>query len=154
MTDTPKPPRPRFLLAYDGSEPARRALEHLIAQAANLKAFEVYLLNVQEPVHMSEVDPIPVISGKSAAEVAATHRERGAKLLAAAQAKLEAAGIPVVAHADAGPPAPTIAKHAAEAHADLIVMGTRGMGALAALTLGSVAQKVLHLAPQPVVLVK
>ncbi len=37
---------------------------------------------------------------------------------------------------------------------DVIVMGTRGMGALANLALGSTATKVVHLAEVPVTLVK
>lgn len=39
-------------------------------------------------------------------------------------------------------------------HCDAIVMGTRGMGLVAGLVLGSVAQKVVHLAPMPVTVVK
>lgn len=37
---------------------------------------------------------------------------------------------------------------------DVIVMGTRGMGALGNLALGSTATKVVHLADVPVTLVK
>ena len=43
---------------------------------------------------------------------------------------------------------------AAERGVDCIVMGTRGMNALGGLLLGSVAQRVVHLASVPVMLVK
>ncbi|MCJ9712965.1 universal stress protein, partial [Bordetella hinzii] len=41
-----------------------------------------------------------------------------------------------------------------EKQCDRIVMGTRGLGAVGGLVLGSVAQKVIHLSPVPVTLVK
>ena len=47
----------------------------------------------------------------------------------------------------------TIAEEAKEAGADLIVVGTRGHTALAGLLLGSVTQRLLHIAPCPVLAV-
>ncbi len=52
-----------------------------------------------------------------------------------------------------GGPAPAIAKLADEAGADLIVAGSRGHSALAGVLLGSVAQRLLHLAHSPVMVV-
>ncbi len=46
-----------------------------------------------------------------------------------------------------------IVEAARECEADLIVVGTRGRGALAGLLVGSVTQRLLHLAPCPVVAV-
>ena len=50
--------------------------------------------------------------------------------------------------------ATTIARRADSLQCEGIVMGTRGMGAIANLLLGSVAAKVVHLANVPVTLVK
>jgi nucleotide-binding universal stress UspA family protein len=52
-----------------------------------------------------------------------------------------------------GGPAPAVAETAAREHADVIVAGTRGHTALAGVIVGSVAQRLLHLAPCPVLVV-
>ena len=57
-------------------------------------------------------------------------------------------------HLVIGDPATAIVKLARRLNCDLIVMGTRGMGKVAGLVLGSVATKVVHLADAPVTLVK
>ena len=52
-----------------------------------------------------------------------------------------------------GPIAETIVEHARTAGTDIIFMGTRGRSALASITMGSVATRVVHLAHIPVVLI-
>lgn len=49
-----------------------------------------------------------------------------------------------------GTPSQTIIARASETKADLIVMGTRGLGSLKQLILGSVAARTLRMAPCPV----
>ena len=53
-----------------------------------------------------------------------------------------------------GDPAAQIIAAARDHQADLIIIGSRGHGRLAGLLLGSVAQKVVSLAPCPVVVVR
>ena len=62
--------------------------------------------------------------------------------------------VPCERHLVIGDPARAIVKLVRKLNCDLIVMGTRGMGAVAGLVLGSVANKVVHLARTPVTLVK
>jgi len=52
-----------------------------------------------------------------------------------------------------GSPANAIVKYAEEQQADLIVIGSHGRGAVSRLLLGSVAERVLHLAGRPVFVV-
>ena len=52
-----------------------------------------------------------------------------------------------------GGPAPVVADTADREDADVIVSGTRGHTALASVIVGSVAQRLLHLAPCPVLVV-
>ena len=53
-----------------------------------------------------------------------------------------------------GPAAATILDTARERHADLIVMGTKGRTGLAHLLMGSVAERIVRLAPCPVLTVR
>lgn len=50
-------------------------------------------------------------------------------------------------------PADLIAQAAKDAHADVIVVGTRGHGRIAGMLLGSVSQRLLHVSPCPVLAV-
>jgi nucleotide-binding universal stress UspA family protein len=80
-------------------------------------------------------------------------REHGSAQLARASAALAAACIEFQPHVEIGEPAPVIATFAGTYHCEMIIMGSRGLGAVAGLCLGSVAPKVVHLSPVPVLLV-
>jgi nucleotide-binding universal stress UspA family protein len=60
----------------------------------------------------------------------------------------------VTALAESGLPEDEIPRVATERAADMVVMATRGLGAVGALLLGSVTQRVVHNATVPVLLVK
>ena len=75
-------------------------------------------------------------------------------MLVEARKVLDDAGRPYRTHVLLGEPATDIVRVARSEGVDLIVMGTRGMGALGNLVLGSTATKVVHLADTPVTLVK
>jgi nucleotide-binding universal stress UspA family protein len=53
-----------------------------------------------------------------------------------------------------GPVAETIVRQASLNRCDLIMMGTRGMSAVAKLLLGSCASRVVNISPIPVLLVR
>ena len=66
---------------------------------------------------------------------------------------LDAAGIAYAVQRLVGPIAETIVERAKQSGSDMIYMGTRGMSALANMTMGSVTTRVLHLTHLPVVLI-
>lgn len=139
----------KALVPIDGSAAAMRALAYALSELAPGEDDEVHLLNVQAP----RVHPWP---GKLVSPdlVEAEQCHDGERLLAPAQALVEAAGVRCGLHVRIGAAAEQIAECASALGCDAIVMGTRGMGAVGGLVLGSVAQKAVHLAPVPVTLVK
>lgn len=139
----------RFLVPVDGSETSLRAIDHLIKTLAWYKEGpEVHLINVQPALH----GDVSMFVDKE--QIRRFHHEEGLKALAAAREKLDAGGVNYVFHIGVGDPAHVIAHYAREKEMDEIFMGTRGLGSVGSLLLGSVATKVLHLTEIPVLLVK
>ena len=77
-----------------------------------------------------------------------------AEQLKQAAARCSSAGVPATTEAVNGVPARTIAQTAKARATDLIVMGTHGRGAFAHFMLGSVAERVVRIAPCPVLTVR
>ena len=142
----------RILVAFDGSEPALRAVRHVAELAKLLKSVDALLLYVERSIPMRD----RLFNGRPSEvqRLEAPLREAGQELLAPAKDILTRAGIHATVHVEFGDPCQVIAEHAKLHHCDMVVMGTHGRGALGSLVLGSVATKVLHLAHVPVTLVR
>jgi len=141
----------KFLVAVDGSAPSNRAVDHLIKQVGLLKEVaEIHLLNIQHQIPYG--GRVSSVVGHDT--IAQFHREEGMAALKTAMQKLDAAKIKYHHHIGVGGEAEVICQYAAEKGCDYIIMGTRGLGSVSNLVLGSVATKVIHLAPMPVLLVK
>jgi len=139
----------RVLLPVDGSEAAAKAVEYVCALRDARIPVEVRLLNVQ----------IPVVSGNvrrfvSQETIDAYCRAEGENALGAAKKALQAAGLAFDEHILIGHAGQAIANQAAQWGCTRIVMGTRGLGALANVVVGSTALQVMHLSQIPVTLVK
>ena len=143
---------PKVLIPHDGSKPSMRAVKQVASLAAIMEPIEAVLLNVQHPLPLLE----RIFDGRQSdvSKLEAPMRRAGEKLLATASAVLKRAGVGCSAHVEIGEPAQVIAGYAVTYHCDLIIMGTRGMGTMKSLLLGSVATKVLHAATVPVMMVK
>ena len=139
----------KMLVAVDGSEHSARTISHVIKETNRYKdGVEVHLLNVQRPL------PARAASHIGHDKVQEYHREQGLQALAEARKTLDAAKVKYQYHIGVGDEAEVIARYAKEKGCDQIVMGTRGAGLVSNLVLGSVANKVIHLSPVPVLLVK
>ncbi|MEW6512711.1 MAG: universal stress protein [Pseudomonadota bacterium] len=139
----------KILLPVDGSAHSDRATRHVIALLQGCSGHSVLLLNVQEPIDAPEVR-----SHMRASEIEAMQETRGGDALASARALLDTAGLACSPAVLIGPIAETIAHYAVDQKCDKIVMGTRGLGALGSVLLGSVTTELLQLTELPVTLVK
>lgn len=140
----------KILLAVDGSDHARHAIEAVAKLARSSAQLEVIILNVRtDPIFYSEITP------ETYQELDTIARAEQARVLRQAADQARAVGLNVVATLDpAGGVVTEILNAANEGQVDQIVLGTRGMGAVGGLILGSVAQRVVHQASVPVLLVK
>jgi universal stress protein A len=139
----------RFLIPVDFSEYANQAVEYAIGLASKLGA-RVTLLHVIQSLPLGGVDmgvtlPYTYIQDLEA-EIANS--------MQAYLAQVTTAGVEgeiVVVH---GVPFHEIIETAKMQQVDLIVMGTHGRTGLQHMLLGSVAEKVVRLAPCPVLVVR
>jgi nucleotide-binding universal stress UspA family protein len=146
----------RILVGVDGSSAALKAVD-LAADLANKYNAELILLTVV-PHFSPEVDP----ALEEYARVEHIQEPATELALAVANTVLDGArraaqgrgASRIAAEPSVGDPAHEIITAAGDRGADLIVVGSRGHGRLAGLLLGSVAQKVVSLAPCPVVVVR
>jgi YjbE family integral membrane protein len=138
----------RILLAVDGSDVAQRATQQVIAMRHDLaQAPVVHLLHVQRPV---SGDVSSFVANKTLDEY---YQEQSEAALAPSKALLDGAGVAYEAVMKVGSPGETIAQEAQAQGADLIVMGSKGVGSAVAF-LGSVAQSTIENTNVPVLLVK
>lgn len=140
----------RFLLAVDGSDGSSRTVDHVIQMLPWYKPpVELHVLNVQLPILSGNVKTF--IRREQLEEY---YRDEGHAALRSARERLDRAGVDYAFHIAVGASAEVIAEHAKKLRCHQICMGSRGLGAVTGLLLGSVASKVIHLAPCPVLLVR
>jgi nucleotide-binding universal stress UspA family protein len=137
----------RVLVPFDASPDAFRAVDHVISLSRAGHQADVLLLNVQ-------LAPAKATAPSRAADLKSESRPAGETIFSKASRLLERQHIPYRIEVVVGRPHELIIAAAEQHHIDLIVMGSRGMGAVARLFLGSVATAVVQHAKVPVTLVK
>jgi nucleotide-binding universal stress UspA family protein len=132
-----------IVLAIDGSESSDRAVT-FASELAKSSGGRIVAVHIKE-----------LIAGRFAGPVHVDEDEIQAKVRGQIK-DLNDAGISaeIEMHSTmTGGPAPVIAETAGRENADVIITGTRGHTALAGVIVGSVAQRLLHVAPCPVLVV-
>ncbi|MGA3030923.1 MAG: universal stress protein [Candidatus Limnocylindrales bacterium] len=130
----------RILLAYDGTEPSKRALEQ-VAEFANALNAEVSVVSVVP----ARPGPVPLDPWDD--------RQVHDHALVEARKLLNEQGIEPRLLEPSGDPARTIEHIADEGRYDMVVVGSRGLGALGRMLEGSVSEHVATHARRTVVVV-
>jgi nucleotide-binding universal stress UspA family protein len=137
------------LVAVDGSDDAEQARLQAVDLARAEHARITLFTAVQPP-------PPTVYASASSAALATTfaqdaRAEAETILRSAAERMPEDVSTSTVLSGE--PPRPAVIKQIEEGHHDLVVMGSRGLGELGSVLLGSVSHYVLHNSPVPVLVV-
>ena len=137
----------RILVAIDGSEPSLKAAR-MAADIALRFGSKLTLVHVVPKLLLP-----PDVYGLTIAEVEKEHRAYADRLLERALATLEEPGLDVSTAVLYGSPAEAIAEEGAAADVGMIVVGSRGHGAVARMFLGSVSDRLVHISSKPVLVV-
>jgi nucleotide-binding universal stress UspA family protein len=142
----------RILVPLDGSELAERALPHAQALARD-KGAEILLLQAIEPLADWEVAAL--FASWESPDAVYVHRQTAAeRYLERVQQDLRVAGVPGSILVDEGRAADLILDTVEAEDVDMVVMSTHGRSGLARWVYGSVADKVLHNAICPLLLIR
>jgi len=144
----------KILCAMDGSEHSRRAAEQAAALAAKFGA-RLYFLTVTKEIKVNDEVRRYLQMEQLAGEPQYVLDEYAESIMRQAREAAAAAGVAKVETLiRVGPPARTIVQVSEQLDVDTIVMGSRGLGDLEGLLLGSVSHKVATLAKCTCITVK
>ncbi|NPB00521.1 MAG: universal stress protein [Crenarchaeota archaeon] len=135
-----------ILVAYDGSEIAKRAVSWAIqlAKALDAKLYVLYVVNV----------PPEVRAFLTAGTILNEALKSGMRILEQVKPELDKEGVRYELVVEIGDPGEKIVEFADKINADLIVMGHRGLSGIKKLLVGSVCDKVIKCSTKPVLVVK
>ncbi len=136
----------RILAAVDGSDNSMRAVDQAAAIAGR---FDATLILVHAYPHTSDLRGYADF-----AKLVARRKREGQVVIDRVRERLGDAPFDVQESLLEGPEGDAILRVAETQGVDLIVVGTRGLGALKGVLMGSVSHKVLHYAACSVLVVK
>lgn len=142
----------RILVPIDGSATAERGLREAVELAKLCRAGVVLL-------HVTEVYPVmmEMVTATTWEQITTDLRSQGQRLLDQARERVIAEGVACEAHLEdvaAARVCDVIVEQARERGCDLIVMGTHGRRGFSHALIGSDAERVLRMAPVPVLLLR
>ena len=136
------------VVGVDGSPESGAALDAAIREAS-CRSTQLHVVHV--------VDITPAILHLAGGETISTRdiaAERHDHVWESIRGTLEGSGVEVVRVDREGHAGSTIAEHASDVDAQLIVVGSRGLGRVKTLVLGSTAHAAINLADRSVLVVK
>lgn len=143
-----------ILFACDGSENALRAAKYA-AELTQKFGAKLTLLSVFDPPAVLPITVMDMLAANDTATLMAQAEIVQDAIEKHTQQILEQEGITdLTCRREVGHPVEMIVNVAAREKADLIVMGSRGLGGLQSFLLGSVSERVLHHAHCPILIVR
>ncbi len=138
-----------IIVGIDGSTHSDHAAALAVSMARGTGA-KLHVVNVMRPADgwwgIGEATPAPAGMDQSL-------KEAQRELLAETIGKLDLSGLDHDTYTDIGDPAGVLVGYAERVGADVLIIGKRGAGLIERLIIGSVANRVVHDAPCPVLLV-
>ncbi len=142
----------KMLTPVDGSPASLRAVDFALKMLSQEpRGGLLVLLNVQ---NIRSIDPLGLAAMTPPDWFQDVASRASDEALKQALSKCKGANVSFKPMAKTGQVAKTIVEVAGEEGVDQIIMGTRGLGGVQGLLLGSVATQVIHLADVPVTLLK
>lgn len=139
------------LVATDFSAPSETALNYARAMARSFGA-QLHVLHIFEPLWITSADVVG--GGVALATMIQGLEDTARKQLEEAVTEADRRELKAVAEmVTSESPAREIANYANEHKVDLLVIGTHGRSGISRMLIGSVAEKVVRLAPCPVLTV-
>jgi len=129
----------KILLCTDGSKYSQKALEKASVIVKGCNVNEVAIIHVHE-----RYEPLPTIPNESIRWIMQEHKKEGERILSEALKFIKGKNIKARTILKEGHPADTIVSIAHEEGFDMIVIGSRGLGGLKKLFLGSVSNAVIQ----------
>jgi nucleotide-binding universal stress UspA family protein len=105
-------------------------------------------------VHVEEAVPMRSHAFMSQEEIDKLYRDEAQQRCASVLEYLKGQNVPYQWHLVVGEAAEQIVRAATSLGADTLVVGSRGLGTVSSLVLGSVTSQIIHDAPMPVTVVK
>ena len=146
-------PVAKVLAPVDLVSDTEGALEYAVSIAKQLGAELAFLYALRVPVYVSPEMTVPGADVPFVTLGEFAHQRAQKELDTILERVCTEQGIVARAEIRVGEPADTILAYIREREIDLVVMGTRGRTGLSHLLFGSVAEKVVRLAPCPVLVI-
>ncbi|WP_322815886.1 universal stress protein [Chloroflexus sp.] len=141
-----------ILVPLDGSALAEQVLPHVHALAANEGTTKITLLRAVPPIFTTSVDYSGMLA--TTTEAITQMEQEALDYLNHIAKQFQSEGYQVHTEISALPPAEAIIEYAANHNVDLIVIATHGRSGLSRWVFGSVTQKVVQVAPTPVLVIR
>lgn len=142
----------KLLLAIDSSDSAKKIIDYGMDLAQQLNA-TVTILHVIEP-YSKKSTLLNQLNDKMIKQTNELYELAGKEVMSAAREQTAGAKVPVTYEMPIGNAAEQILAAAKKSGADMILVGSRGMNAVAEFILGSVSSKVAMYSATPVLIVK